>query len=114
MYEMRGCCFIKQRASLTLDKPARSRVATLHFFVPNAAPYANGQSVTVSVDGASASGSGTSGKWIAVSLSLPAKYISRTAVPVEIVTAKSFNPAKLGINSDTRDLGVVLQRVDYR
>jgi len=111
---MHNCCFIKQRASLTLDKPAGARVATLQFFVPDVAPFKSGQTITVSTAGASATGSGVAGKWIAVSLAVPQQYIARTAVPIEIVAAKSFKPAKLGINGDTRDLSVVLYRVDYR
>jgi hypothetical protein len=113
-YSMHNCCFIRQHASLTLDKPAGARAATLQFFVPDAVPYKSGQTITVSVAGASATGSSTAGKWIAVSLAMPPQYIARTAVPIEIVAAKSINPAKLGINADTRDLSVVLQRVDYR
>lgn len=112
-YTMHNCCFIRQRASLTLDKPSGARIATLRFFVPNVAPYKDGQSITASVAGASATGSGVAGKWVAVSLSLPPRYIFRTEVPIEISVAKSFNPAKLGINNDTRDLAVVLQAVDY-
>lgn len=114
-FSIHNCCFIQQRARLTLDKPVGARTATLQFFVPDVAPFRKGgQSVTVSVEGAKATGSGAAGKWIAVSLALPPRFIGRTAVPVEISAAKSFNPAKLGMNGDTRDLSVILQKVDYR
>lgn len=113
-YATRDCCFIKQHAHLMFDKPAGARFATLYFFTPNAAPYKTGQKVTVSVPGATATGTGVGGKWVTVSLALPPAYISKTMVPVEIATTKAFNPAKLGINGDSRELSVVLRRVDFR
>jgi hypothetical protein len=110
---MRDCCFIKQRAVLTLEKPAGAQVATLYFFVPDLAPYRTGQSVTVSVGGRSATASSMAGKQLVISLSLPPRYVSGTAAPVVIVATKSVNPQKLGINNDTRQLSVLLKKVEY-
>lgn len=110
---MRACCYIKQRATLTLDKPAGAQVATLYFFVPDATPFKTGQSVTVSVGGRSATASSVAGRPIVISISLPSRFVSATAVPIKIVAAKSINPKKLGINNDTRDLSVLLKKVEY-
>jgi hypothetical protein len=112
-----GCCFLKQRAKVTLEKPAGARIATLNFFVPDAAPLKSGETVTVSVAGAganaSATASGVAGKWIAISLAFPPRYIARTSVPIEIAATKSFVPEKIGMSNDGREYSVVLQRVDY-
>jgi hypothetical protein len=110
---MRDCCFIKKRAVLTLEKPAGAQVATLYFFVPDLPPYKTGQSITVSVGGRSATASSLAGKQIVISIALPPRYVSDTDVPTEIVAAKSINPQKLGINNDTRDLSVLLKKVEY-
>jgi hypothetical protein len=110
---MRGCCFIKQRAVLTLEKTAGAQVATLYFFVPNVPPYKTGQSVTVSVGGRSATASSMPGKPVVISLALPPRFIPETEVPVVIVTTKSFIPQKLGINEDRRDISVILKKVEY-
>ena len=110
---VRACCFIKQRAVLTLEKPPGAQVATLYFFVPNLLPYRSGQSVTVSIGGRSATSSSVGGKQIVISITLPPRFVPESEVPVVIVAAKSVNPAKLGVGDDTRELSVLLKRVEY-
>jgi hypothetical protein len=110
---IRNCCFIKQRAVLTLEKPAGAQVATLYFFVPNVPPYKTGQYVTVSVGGRSATASSKAGRQVVISLALPPRFVPETEVPIVIVATKSVIPQKLGINQDTRDVSVLLKKVDY-
>ena len=104
----------KPRANLTMEKPVGAQLATLRFFVPSVAPFRSGQTVTVTVAGATVTGKGSAGHWILVSIGLPAQYVSRTNVPVEITSERSVNPKQLGINEDSRDISVTLQRVEYR
>jgi hypothetical protein len=108
-----GCCFLGPRASVRLAKPAGKVAATLHFYVPKVAPYAGGESVTVTAAGKKASGINAGTRWIAVTLTLPNQLKNATSVPVEIVSSKSFVPSKLGMNGDTRELSVVLSKVDF-
>ncbi len=114
-YTGKTCCFLGPRAKLILKKPAGKLTATLRFYVPKVAPYATGEAITVTAAGKSARGSISNGgsRWIDVTLSLPGQYKAKTAVPVEIVSSKSFVPSRLGMNGDTRDLSVVLTKVDY-
>lgn len=109
----RNCCFVGPRAHLILKKPAGALIVRFSFYVPNVPPYATGESVTVSAAGRRATGANVSGKWITVTLHLPERYRNETGVPVTIIASKSMTPQKLGLNSDTRNLSVVLVSVDY-
>jgi hypothetical protein len=110
-----NCCFLGPRAKLMLKKPAGRLRATFTFYVPDVAPYAAGESVTVTAAGKSATSSTNKGasRWLIVTLSFANQYKAQTALPVEIASSKSFVPSKIGTNGDTRDLSVVLTKVDY-
>lgn len=112
----KACCFLAPRARLILDKPAGAVQATFHFYVPKMELNRDKQVVTVAAAGQTASGSidGDPTGRIVVTLALPADYRTKTSVPVTIAASNSFVPSKLGLNPDTRDLSVVLIKVDYK
>ena len=108
---MRTCCFLKKRAVIVLDKPAGSRTALFRFFVPK--QLKDGNSIAVFVGGVTGTGYGAAGKWVEVSIAFPARFIGRSNVPVRIIAKSTFNPAQVGLNGDTRDLSVILQKVEF-
>jgi hypothetical protein len=107
-----NCCFLAPKANLVLDKPAGKSRAVFTFYVPKVAPYANGETVTITAAGKSAQGSLKNGsaRWLTIQLAVPA---TQTTIPVQITSSKSFVPSKLGGSADTRTLSVVLTKVDY-
>jgi hypothetical protein len=109
------CCFLAPKAHVTLDKPAGSLQVTFNFYTPKIGSYYDGETVTVDAGGKSASGALKKGprRWIVVSMALPPKYRYQTSVPVTITASKTVVPKKIGVNGDTRNLGVILTKVEY-
>jgi hypothetical protein len=111
----RSCCFLAPTAHVVLDKPAGRLAVTFNFYTPNIGSYYDGETVTVDAGGQTAKGSLQQGprRWIIISMALPAKYRDETLVPVTITASRTLVPKKIGINGDTRDLGVIFTKVEY-
>jgi hypothetical protein len=110
----RMCCWLAPNATVTAKKTSGGDAVILSVLVPPFAFFSEGQTVTVDV--------GTSRQTFAslapgvhlLSLDLdPATRAFAGNVRIAIHAARTFVPAREGVNADTRELGIVLLGVTF-
>jgi hypothetical protein len=111
-----ACCWVSPNVELLVEKKIPAVEADLSVVVPGFAFFADGgQTVSVSIDGRT-----TAFPKLAVgSHVLSVKLSSRRRaflghMPIDVRSARTFVPARTGVNGDTRKLGFVLQGVSFK
>jgi hypothetical protein len=108
------CCFLAGRARLTLDNPPGAQLAVFKFFVPTVKPLAAGELVTVSFNGVAAGKPALLPAGMHdVIFTIPPRLRATPHLTATLVMSVKWVPKKIGLNSDERELSIMLLRVGY-
>jgi hypothetical protein len=110
------CCFLADRASFRLRKPAAAAVVVFSFDVPHTEPFAGRpELVSIFFNGA---GAGTQKALNAgvhrLRFRLTPSQAKSSQIIVTMHMSISYIPKQIGMNDDTRRLSIKLLRVGYR
>jgi hypothetical protein len=108
------CCFLAGHARLTLDNPPGAQIAVFKFFVPTVPPLAAGERVTVTVNGIQAGAPALlpSGSHDVI-FTIPPSLRGKTHLTATLAMSVKWIPKRVGLNSDERELSIMLLRVGY-
>ena len=112
----RACCWIGTQARITTMKPASATWLDLTVFVPDYTFFrTHTQSLDVALDdGSYTHHSGLKPGVHTLRFTLPSQLQRRSDnIDLRLRTQYAFVPANEHINSDTRELGIIVLRVDY-
>ncbi len=111
----RRCCWIAPVASVRAREPAAATTLVLTVLVPDYPFFeAHAQSLSVRAGGTSANATGLAPGVHRIDVALKPAERRTGILTIGLRTTQTFVPAHENVNSDTRELGVILLGISFR